>query len=236
MEAPPMRLPLRVKIILPFAGLLVFTGLVGSGLATSRITTEAAAESDASLLHASLLAHQQLAQVEAERMAELRAASDTIGVAEALQAGSAAALNAFLIPIAANAAPAGLTVEALSLRGRPLVRIGPTPDGAQPLPLASAPALPADVVSGLSAGTTLRADETIAGHRYGELFSHWTVRAAPVGYLAVVQNQDGPAAVVTELRLLFTILFAAAALLVLVVGTVVASLITRPVERLVEAM
>jgi len=317
-----MRLPLRVKIILPFAVLLVFTGLVGSGLATSRITTEAAAESDASLLHASLLAHQQLAQVEAERMAELRAASDTIGVAEALQAGSAAALNAFLIPIAANAAPAGLTVEALSLRGRPLVRIGPTPDGPQPLPLASAPdltevaqvrsvlddradamgdrfvfidatarpvtidwvgpvrtaggrlagavvvaqpvdeiaalipgaaffaldgsrlaasqswtpALPADVVSGLSAGTTLRADETIDGHRYGELFSQWTVRAAPIGYLAVVQNQDGPAAVVTELRLLFTILFAAAALLVLVVGTVLSSLITRPVERLVEAM
>src|SRR5947199_8516 len=32
MEAPPMRLPLRVKIILPFAVLLVFTGLVGSGL------------------------------------------------------------------------------------------------------------------------------------------------------------------------------------------------------------
>jgi len=317
-----MRLPLRVKIILPFAVLLVFTGLVGSGLATSRITTEAAAESDASLLHASLLAHQQLAQVEAERMAELRAASDTIGVAEALQAGSAAALNAFLIPITANTAPAGLTVEALSLQGRPLVRIGPTPDGPQPLPLASAPdlaqvaqvrsvlddradamgdrfvfidatarpvtidwvgpvrtaggrlvgavvvaqpvdeiaalipgsaffgldgsrlaasqswtpALPADVVSGLSAGTTLRADETIAGHRYGELFSRWTVRAAPVGYLAVVQNQDGPAAVVTELRLLFTILFAAAALLVLVVGAVLSSLITRPVERLVEAM
>src|SRR2546421_920128 len=322
MEAPPMRLPLRVKIILPFAVLLVCPGLVGSGLATSRITTEAAAEADASLLHASLLAHQQLAQVEAERMAELRAAADTIGVAEALQAGSAAALNAFLIPITANTAPAGLTVEALTLQGRPLVRIGPTPDGPQPLPLASAPdlaqvaqvrsvlddhadamgdrfvfidatarpvtidwvgpvrtaggrlagavvvaqpvdeiaalipgsaffgldgsrlaasqswtpALPADVVSGLSAGTTLRADETIAGHRYGELFSQWTVRAAPVGYLAVVQNQDGPAAVVTELRLLFTILFAAAALLVLVVGTVLSSLITRPVERLVEAM
>lgn len=317
-----LRLPLRVKIILPFAVLLVFTGLVGSWLATSRITTEAAAESDASLLHASLLAHQQLAQVEAERMAELRAASDTVGVAEALQAGSTAALSAFLIPVAANAAPAGLTIEALSLQGRPVVRIGPTPDGPQPLPPALAgdltqvaavrgvlddradpmgdrfafvesagrpatidwvgpvrtasgrlvgamvvaqpvdeiaalipgsaffaldgsllgaslswtPVLPAPAVFSLSPGTTLRADETVAGHRYGELFSQWTVRSAPAGYLVVVQNQDGPAAIVTELRLLFTILFAAAALLVLVVGTVLSSLITRPVERLVEAM
>ena len=317
-----MRIPVRVKIILPFAVLLVFVGLVGSALATSRMTTEAAAESDASLLHASLLANQQLAQVESGRMAELRAASDTVGVAEAVQAGSVSALSALLLPIAANAAPTGLTIEALTLQGSPLVRIGPTPDGPQALSLATAPdltrvdavhnvlagradaagdryafvdrtaqramldwvgpvrtpsgrlvgamlvgqpvdeiastiagsvflspdgatlaaaqswapALPAGLSHQLGGSNTVRADEVVAGHHYGELFSQWTMRGAPLGYLAVVQNEDGPVAAVTELRVLFTILFAAAALLVLVVGTVLSSLITRPVDGLVQAM
>src|SRR5207245_11381427 len=54
------------------------------------------------------------------------------------------------------------------------------------------PVVPAQVTSGSSPGTTLRADETVAGHRYGELFSQWTVCSVHVGYLAVVPTQDCP--------------------------------------------
>jgi len=42
--ASRMRLPIRYKIILPFAVLLVFVGVVGTGVATARLTSEASAE------------------------------------------------------------------------------------------------------------------------------------------------------------------------------------------------
>ena len=41
-----MRLPIRYKIILPFAVLLVFVGVIGSGVATARLTDAAAAKFD----------------------------------------------------------------------------------------------------------------------------------------------------------------------------------------------
>ena len=46
-----MRLPIRYKIILPFAVLLVFVGVIGSGVATARLADAAAAKFDADLLH-----------------------------------------------------------------------------------------------------------------------------------------------------------------------------------------
>ena len=95
-----MRLPIRYKIILPFAVLLVFVGVVGSGVATARLTDAATAEFDAKLLHSSLLANQSVGQIEAARLADLRLATDTVGVPESLAANDLDGLARLLVPIA----------------------------------------------------------------------------------------------------------------------------------------
>ena len=97
-----MWLPIRFKIIVPFTVLLVFVGIIGSGVTTARLTDAAAAEFDANLLHSSLLANQSVAQTEAARLADLRLGTDTVGVAESLAAGDVSGLTQLLKPIAAN--------------------------------------------------------------------------------------------------------------------------------------
>ena len=124
-----MRLPIRYKIILPFAVLLVFVGVVGTGVATARLTSAASAEFDASLLHSSLLANQALAQLEADRVAQLRAAANTVGVGDAVAAGDRAALTRLLTPIAANAEPANLEIQILDANAGQMVGIHGAPAG-----------------------------------------------------------------------------------------------------------
>src|ERR671924_184808 len=97
-----MRLSIRDKIILPFVVLLVFVGIIGTAVATNQLTNAAAAQFDAKLLHSSLLGNQLLAQLDATRTADLRLASDTIGVPEALAANDRTALVRLLSPVAAN--------------------------------------------------------------------------------------------------------------------------------------
>lgn len=113
-----MRLPIRYKIILPFAVLLVFVGVVGTGVATARQTSAASADFDARLLHDSLVANQLLAQLESDRVAQLRAASNTVGVPEAVASQDTAALSRLLTPIAANAQPANLIIQVLDQNAR----------------------------------------------------------------------------------------------------------------------
>src|SRR5260370_15917820 len=103
-----MRLPIRYKIILPFAVLLVFVGVVGSGVATARLTDAAGAEVDAKLLQKSLLANQSLMQIESARLPDLPLAHDTVGVPESLAAGDIGGLARLLVPIAANPTTANL--------------------------------------------------------------------------------------------------------------------------------
>ncbi len=118
-----MRLPIRYKIILPFAVLLVFVGVVGTGVTTARLTSAAAAVFDAGLLRSSLVANQTLSQLEADRVAQLRAASNTVGVPEALAAQDKTALTRLLTPIAVNAQPANLSIQALDRSGANLVSV-----------------------------------------------------------------------------------------------------------------
>ena len=59
-----MRFPIRYKIILPFAVLLIFVGVIGTGVATARLTNAASTEFDGSLLHSSLLANQSVSLLE----------------------------------------------------------------------------------------------------------------------------------------------------------------------------
>lgn len=97
-----MRLSIRDKIIVPFVVLLVFVGVIGTAVATNQLTSAAAAQFDAKLLHSSLLGNQLLAQLDATRTADLRLATDTIGVPEALAANDRTALVRLLTPVAAN--------------------------------------------------------------------------------------------------------------------------------------
>jgi putative nucleotidyltransferase with HDIG domain len=320
-----MRLPIRYKIILPFAVLLVFVGVIGSGVATARLADAAAAEFDAKLLHSSLLANQSVAQVEAARLADLRLATDTVGVPESLAANDIAGLTRLLTPIAGNVTTASIQLRVLDANGREVLRIqgsrgssGPIavtnpsefatepavvkvlagePDpvaGDRRLFLSSQPSPPmlywtgavrtsgqrivgavlvgqslAEIAKGIdgsafydrsgsllasalasppiasdavrrqvTAQTTVRPtiDESHPGHAYWALFSTWTMRGSQFGYLAVQANADSLLSVVNQVRLILTLVFTAAALLTLLVGTATASRLTRPIEGLVRSM
>ena len=311
-----MRLSIRYKIILPFAVLLVFVGVIGTGVATAQLTNSAAAEFDARLLHSSLQANQLLSQVDADRMADLRRATDTVGVAESLASGDASTLARLLTPIAANVPAASIQLRVLDLHGQELLRI----QGSGPINVSDAGALrgqpavisvlaganageraaflsdqPAQPVlywvgavrttgdriigavllgesvtevaagipgstlydlSGLRLATTLpaapvaseavrhqltadnavRVNETLAGHYYGSLFSTWTIHGRQFGFLALTADADSLLSLVAQQRLILALVFTAAALLTLLVGTATASLLTRPVELLVRSM
>jgi putative nucleotidyltransferase with HDIG domain len=320
-----MRLPIRYKIILPFAVLLVFVGGIGSGVATWRLTDAAAAKFDADLLHSSLLANQSVAQIEAARLADLRLATDTVGVPEALAANDIDGLTRLLTPIAGNVTTASIELRVLDLQGREVLRIQGSRDRSGPIivtnpsefasepavvkvlagepdPLAgdrrvflsgqhsqpvlywtgavrtsgqrivgavlvgqslaeiakgidrsafydrsgtllasalASPPIATDAVrSAVTAQTTVRPtiDESHPGHAYWALFSTWSMRGSQFGYLAVQANADSLLSVVNQVRLILTLVFTAAALLTLLVGTATASRLTRPIEGLVRSM
>jgi len=320
-----MRLPIRYKIILPFAVLLVFVGVIGSGVATARLTDAAAAKFDADLLHSSLLANQSVAQIEAARLADLRLATDTVGVPEALAANDMDGLTRLLTPIAGNVTTASIQLRVLDVQGREVLRIQGSRDRSGPVAvlnpsefaaepavvkvlagepdpvagdrrlflsgqpsqpvlywtgavrtsgqrivgavlvgqtlaeiargidrsafydrsgtllasaLASPPIATDAVRNAVTAQTTVRPtiDESHPGHAYWALFSTWTMRGSQFGYLAVQANADSLLSVVNQVRLILTLVFTAAALLTLLVGTATASRLTRPIEGLVRSM
>jgi len=319
-----MRLPIRYKIILPFAVLLVFVGVIGSGVATARLTDAAAAKFDADLLHNSLLANQSVAQIEAARLADLRLATDTVGVPESLAANDLDGLAQLLTPVAANVTTARIQLRVLDFHGTELLRIEASRNGpsrvdvtnaaefaaepaviqvlagehdavagdrrlflssdAQPMvywtgavrtpgqrivgavlvgeslteiaggidrsafydgsgkllasALANPPVATEEVRRQVTSQTTIRplVDETHPGHAYWTLFSTWTMRGSQFGYLAVQANADSLLSTVKQVRVILTLVFTAAALLTLLVGSATASLLTRPIEGLVRSM
>jgi len=315
-----MRLSIRYKIIVPFAVLLVFVGVVGTGVATAQLTNAAAAEFDAKLLHSSLQANQLLSQVDADRMADLRRATDTVGVAESLASGDTTTLARLLTPIAGNVPAASIQLRVLDVHGQELLRIRGSSEGPSPIDVTDAGAFrtqPAviSVLAGANAGeraaflsdqpaqpvlywvgavrntgdriigavllgesltevaagipgstfydlsgvrlaTTLgaapvaseavrrqltadnavRVNETLGGHYYGTMFNTWTIHGSQFGFLAMAADADSLLSLVAQQRLILTLVFTAAALLTLLVGTVTASRLTRPIELLVRSM
>ncbi len=107
-----MRLSVRAKIILPFAVLLLFVGIIGTGVASFEWTNAASLEFDGRLLQSSLTANQSLSQLDAVRAADLRLATDTVGVSESLADNQTGALSRLLLPVVGNltASSAVLTV------------------------------------------------------------------------------------------------------------------------------
>jgi putative nucleotidyltransferase with HDIG domain len=325
-----MRLPIRYKIILPFAVLLIFVGVIGTAVATARLTDAAHAQFDANLLHTSLVANQSMAQIEAARMADLRQATDTVGVPEALASGDLKGLVRLMTPIAANIKPtvATIQVRVLDSRGMEVLRVASTALGVGAVDVTDARAFTTEpavikvlagevdaqgerrvflsgtrvqpvlywagpvhgagtrivgaVLVGESvaevaasvpgsatvpgaalydlAGTRLastfssnltatdsirrqvtnanavRIDDTQSEHAFVSLLSTWVMRGSQIGYLAVQANADGLLSEVAQLRLILTLVFTAAALLTLVVGSFTASMLTRPVDLLVRSM
>ena len=124
-----MRLSIRDKIILPFVVLLVFVGVVGTAIASTQLTSAASAQFDANLLHSSLVGNQLLAQLDATRSADLRLATDTIGVPEALAANDRNALIRLLGPVAANITADTAVVSVLDGNGDVVLQIERTPSG-----------------------------------------------------------------------------------------------------------
>ena len=315
-----MRLSIRYKIIVPFAVLLVFVGVVGTGVATAQLTNAAAAEFDAKLLHSSLQANQLLSQVDADGMADLRRATDTVGVAESLASGDTTTLARLLTPIAGNVPAASIQLRVLDVHGQELLRIRGSSEGPSPIDVTDAGAFRAQpavisVLAGANAGeraaflsdqpaqpvlywvgavrntgdrivgavllgesltevaagipgstfydlsgvrlaTTLgaapvaseavrrqltadnavRVNETLGGHYYGTMFNTWTIHGSQFGFLAMAADADSLLSLVAQQRLILTLVFTAAALLTLLVGTVTASRLTRPIELLVRSM
>jgi putative nucleotidyltransferase with HDIG domain len=293
-------------------------------VATARLTDAAAAYFSANLLRSSLVANQSMARLEAARMADLRQATDTEGVPEALASGDIAGLTRLMMPITANIKPgvASIQLHVLDSHGKEILRIQGAGDSIGSVPVTDAGAFTAEPsvikvlagevdaqgerriflsrsgsrpglylagpvhatgtrivgavlvseslaeiaatvpesalydLSGRPLASTLpsvpvssdairrelttvnaaRDDDTRAGHAYGALFSTWIMRGSPVGYLAVQANRDSLVGLVTQLRLILTGIFGVAAVFTLLVGTIIASRLTRPIDLLVRSM
>src|SRR5205807_10523912 len=139
-----MRLPIRYRIIIPFTVLLVCVGVIGTGVASARLASAASAQFDAALLHSSLQAHQLLSQLDANRMADLRRATDTVGVPEALGSGDLGTLDRLLTPVTANVADASIQLYVLHARVNEVLGIKGTPEGPGCIDIPSAAAFAAE--------------------------------------------------------------------------------------------
>ena len=164
---PAPRALLRYKIILPFIALLGFIGVFGTTVVTRQASDTAAAEFDSSLLRASLLANDHFAVLEADRLAQLRAATDTVGVADAVAAADVSTLQKLLAPIQANARPANVVVQVLNRRGDQLLAI--SQPSTEPTPSATAQFADEPVIAQVLAGTS-----DASGDRYVFLDSDLT--------------------------------------------------------------
>jgi putative nucleotidyltransferase with HDIG domain len=120
---PGPRGSIRNKIIAPFIVVVLFIGVFGTSVVMRQASDTAAAEFDSSLLRASLLANDHLALLETDRLAQLRAATDTVGVADAVTAPGHARLGDLLQPIQANAKPARIVIRVLDTQGAELLAI-----------------------------------------------------------------------------------------------------------------
>src|SRR5205823_14472868 len=90
--------------------------------------------------------------------------------------------------------------------------------------LPAAPVASEAVRHQLTADNAVRVNETLAGHYYGTLFSTWIIHGRQFGFLALTADADSLLSLVAQQRLILALVFTAAALLTLLVGTVTASL------------
>jgi putative nucleotidyltransferase with HDIG domain len=93
-----------------------------------------------------------------------------------------------------------------------------------------------DVRQSVSSDHLMRVSASADGHTYAVAVSDWTMRGERLGYLGVGVPADRVVDNVLRLRVVLLFVFAGTALLVLVVGGLLARRITRPLEQLVSSM
>ncbi|HEV3097206.1 MAG TPA: HD domain-containing phosphohydrolase [Candidatus Dormibacteraeota bacterium] len=93
-----------------------------------------------------------------------------------------------------------------------------------------------DVRRSVSADHLVRLSATANGHAYAVALSEWTMRGERIGYLGIGLPADGVVANVLQLRVVLLLAFVGTALLVLLVGGLLARRIARPLEDLVSSM
>jgi putative nucleotidyltransferase with HDIG domain len=96
--------------------------------------------------------------------------------------------------------------------------------------------LSADVRQSVRANQLMRVSATANGHRYSIAVSDWTMRGERLGYLGVALPSDQVGNSIFRLRVVLLFVFAGTALLVLVIGGLLARRITRPLEHLVRSI
>jgi hypothetical protein len=90
--------------------------------------------------------------------------------------------------------------------------------------------LSADVRQSVSPDHLMRVSASANGHAYAVAVSDWTMRGERLGYLGVGMPADGVVDNVFRLRVVLLFVVAGTALLVLVLGGLLARRITRPLE------
>jgi putative nucleotidyltransferase with HDIG domain len=98
------------------------------------------------------------------------------------------------------------------------------------------PALSLDVRQSVTSDHLMRVSATANGHSYAVAVSDWRMRGERFGYLGVGLPADGVVDNVFTLRLVLLLVFVGTALVVLVVGGLLARRISQPLERLVSSM
>jgi putative nucleotidyltransferase with HDIG domain len=96
--------------------------------------------------------------------------------------------------------------------------------------------LSTDVRQSVTSDQAIRVSATAGGHSYTVAVSDWTMRGERLGYLGVAMPADQVVDNVFRLRVVLLVVFAGTALLVLVVGGLLARRITRPLEQLVSSI
>jgi putative nucleotidyltransferase with HDIG domain len=100
----------------------------------------------------------------------------------------------------------------------------------------SLPMLSRDVRQSVTSDHLTRVSATVNGHPYAVAVTDWWMRGERFGYLGVGLPANGVVDSVFELRIILLFVFVGTALVVLVVGGLLARRISQPLERLVSSM
>jgi putative nucleotidyltransferase with HDIG domain len=100
----------------------------------------------------------------------------------------------------------------------------------------SIPSLSGGVRQSVTPDRLMRVSVTADGHTYAVAVSDWTMRGERLGYLGLGLPAQSVVDNVFTLRIVFLLLFVGTALVVLVVGGLLARRISQPLERLVNSM
>ncbi len=125
---PPVRVPMRAKITLPYALLALLFALASAFLVSRYVLDTLQDRFTAQLIDVGKLTSDWMVQEESRLLESLRLAANTQGVSEAITARDSRKLRELLIPLAVNARLEAL--EVLDLQGVSLLSLRHVADGA----------------------------------------------------------------------------------------------------------